>query len=169
MDASGSDPSGSSSDSDSDSVVDMDPSDMQQLMQLEADLKANPYVYDIHLQVRHGSRIQPPRPSPQTAPARSSRVAPLPPHPSWCLPPTVFPPAAQYVALLRKCKLHARAREARQAMHKLFPLNEQLWIEWIEDEMEAVKSPADLEHISHLYAAAVKDYLSVNIWSAYLQ
>jgi hypothetical protein len=54
MDASGSDQSGSSSDSDSDSVVDMDPSDMQQLMQLEADLKANPYVYDIHLQVRYG-------------------------------------------------------------------------------------------------------------------
>lgn len=37
------------------------------------------------------------------------------------------PPLPQYIEVLRRCKMGARLREARQAMHDVFPLTEQLW------------------------------------------
>lgn len=74
----------------------------------------------------------------------------------------------QYIALLRKCKMKARLKSARQAMHSRFPLAESLWLEWLADEEEAVESPQDAEEVEKLYELAVQDYLSIAIWAKYL-
>lgn len=74
----------------------------------------------------------------------------------------------QFIALLRKNKLRQRLRAARQHLHELFPMSEQLWLDWVNDELEAVKDSSDIERIKKLYEAAVKDYLSVPVWAAYL-
>jgi hypothetical protein len=44
---------------------------------------------------------------------------------------------AQYVALLRRCKLRGRLRDACEAQAALFPLTEQQWRDWIDDEIAA--------------------------------
>ena len=44
----------------------------------------------------------------------------------------------QYLALLKKCNLRQRLRDAREAMSEEFPLPEALWKEWISDELKEV-------------------------------
>ena len=46
---------------------------------------------------------------------------------------------AQYVALLRRCKLRGRLRGACEAQAALFPLTEQQWRDWIDDEIAAAE------------------------------
>ena len=53
--------------------------------------------------------------------------------------PTDYGLHAQYVALLRRCKLRGRLREACEAQAALFPLTEQQWRDWIDDEIAAAE------------------------------
>ena len=68
-----------------------------------------------------------------------------------------------------------------------FPLSEQLWREWLDDETEAasrcvflrapvkplslpnLNSAEDIDGIRALYERAVADFLSVPLWCAYIQ
>jgi hypothetical protein len=75
----------------------------------------------------------------------------------------------QLINTLRRCKLKARLSEARQRMQKLFPLNEQLWLDWINDSMASISTEADAEALKQLFQLATHDYVSVNIWESYLQ
>jgi len=75
----------------------------------------------------------------------------------------------QYIGVLRKCKMKARVKSARQAMYARFPLAEPLWVEWLEDETAAATSPAAGAEVERLFQLAVQDYLSINIWAKYLQ
>jgi hypothetical protein len=47
-------------------------------------------------------------------------------------------------------------------------MSEQLWLDWVNDELSSVKNTSDIERIKKLYAEAVKDYLSVPVWAAYI-
>lgn len=76
---------------------------------------------------------------------------------------------AQLINLLRRCKLKARLSDARQRMQKLFPLTEQLWLDWINDSMANIGSTEDVEALKQLFQLATQDYVSVNIWESYLQ
>ena len=109
--------------------------DMAAMMDLESQLRANPYVYDTHVQVCR-----------------------------WSWPATNQPAPPQYITLLRKCKLHERLDAARRAMHDLFPLTEQLWLEWLDDAAETGEGS-----LAPLFDFAVQDYLSVPIWERYLR
>lgn len=71
----------------------------------------------------------------------------------------------QYIALLRKCGLRAKLREARLGMQALFPLSPPLWLDWLADEAAAGATP---EFLDRLHADAVEDYLSVDVWLARL-
>lgn len=75
----------------------------------------------------------------------------------------------QLIELLRKCKLKARLRDARQRMHGLFPFNETQWMDWINDEMDGIATAEDVEAIKGLFQAAVQDYLSATLWESYLE
>lgn len=71
----------------------------------------------------------------------------------------------QYITLLRKAKLRERLKAARRAMQELFPLTEQLWVEWLDDE--APSTPC--AEMIKLFELAVGDYLSIPIWRKYLE
>jgi hypothetical protein len=75
----------------------------------------------------------------------------------------------QYISLLRKWKMKARVKSARQAMYARFPLAETLWREWLDDEIDVATSPAGATEVEHLFQQAVQDYLSINLWAKYLQ
>ncbi|KAF8058134.1 sart3 [Scenedesmus sp. PABB004] len=83
--------------------------------------------------------------------------------------PTVYDSHVQLIALLRKARLRERLRQARQRMHDLFPFNEGQWMDWINDEMDALASAEDVGRVKALFAAAVEDYVSVAIWESYLE
>jgi hypothetical protein len=54
-------------------------------------------------------------------------------------------------------------------MHDLFPFNEQQWMDWINDEMDSMKTADDLQVIKELHEESVKDYLSTSLWMSYLE
>lgn len=54
-------------------------------------------------------------------------------------------------------------------MQKLFPLSEQLWLDWINDSMANISTAEDAEALKQLFQLATQDYMSVNIWESYLQ
>ena len=75
----------------------------------------------------------------------------------------------QYIALLRKSKMKSRLHRARKAMQTRFPLAEPLWLEWLEDEREGLRSSDDTGEVESLFELAVQDYVSINIWLRYLK
>lgn len=105
-----------SSDSDSDfEELDISAEDAQLLQKLEQQLQDNPNLYDSHVQVRR--RCLPPPAAPPACPGHLQCFNSQP----SCLSP------AQFIEVLRRCKMMSRLREARQAMHAAFPLTEALW------------------------------------------
>ena len=72
----------------------------------------------------------------------------------------------QYISLLRKNQMKSRVRSARQAMQTIFPLSQELWLEWLDDELTA---KADDAFLDSLFKLAVEDYLSIAIWERYLR
>lgn len=80
-----------------------------------------------------------------------------------------MPLLLQYISHVRRCGLQAKLKDAREAMHSLFPLGEGIWLEWLQDEVAAFESgSATREDVTRLHELAVQDYLSVNIWLSYL-
>jgi hypothetical protein len=79
------------------------------------------------------------------------------------------PKTTQYIELLRRVRLKARLRAARERMAAAFPLNEEQWRAWIDDEVAGLRSADDVARVRGLYARAVKDYLSVELWASYLE
>lgn len=76
----------------------------------------------------------------------------------------------EYIGLAKKyCNLD-HLRYSRQAMSEVFPLTEELWLDWLRDEQKlltlAVGHKRDL---SDLFERAINDYLSVMIWIEYIQ
>lgn len=53
-------------------------------------------------------------------------------------------------------------------MHDRFPLTQQLWLEWLDDEESSLKSAESPQELEKLYDLAVSDYLSIPIWLRYL-
>ena len=54
-------------------------------------------------------------------------------------------------------------------MQQLFPLTEDIWLEWLSDEHSAARKPAEHTELHRLYKLAVEDYLSLAIWDRYLR
>ena len=72
----------------------------------------------------------------------------------------------QYINLLRKCKMRERLRLAREAMHSRFPFSENLWLEWLQDEL---RQDAEHSRIRYLFEKATQDYLSTKVWAMYIR
>eukprot|EP00798_Chlamydomonas_sp_ICE-L_P021550 gene21550-28543_t len=83
--------------------------------------------------------------------------------------PKLYDKHIEYIALLRKCRLRERLCEAHEKMADHFPLSEQLWTEWVNDELKHVESTEDVQRIQKLFGRAVKDYFSVTLWISYLE
>ncbi|KAK9813405.1 hypothetical protein WJX73_006344 [Symbiochloris irregularis] len=75
----------------------------------------------------------------------------------------------QYIELLRNCKMAQRLKTARRAMQKLFPLSEDIWLQWLEDEQVVAQAAAKQQQMTELYQLALQDYLSIVLWTRYLR
>uniref|UniRef100_A0A672P5G3 Spliceosome associated factor 3, U4/U6 recycling protein n=1 Tax=Sinocyclocheilus grahami TaxID=75366 RepID=A0A672P5G3_SINGR len=70
--------------------------------------------------------------------------------------------------LQQEGKLH-RLRKARQKMSELFPLTEEIWLDWLKDEIRLTEDESDREKVYELFERAVKDYVCPEIWLEYVQ
>ncbi|KAG0307311.1 Splicing factor [Dissophora globulifera] len=82
--------------------------------------------------------------------------------------PNLYEQHTQLIALLKGAVMLEELRAAREAMSAVFPLTEELWMEWIGDEANLATSIEEKRHLLELYERATSDYLSINIWKAYV-
>ncbi len=64
-----------------------------------------------------------------------------------------------YVALLRREGYRPKIRSARERMAQCFPLTEELWLAWIQDEEKVATDEEGHVRVVDLYLRATKDYL----------
>lgn len=75
----------------------------------------------------------------------------------------------ELIKLLRQSGDLDKVRNARDGMSKIFPLTEELWSEWLKDEIPLACIPEQREKVKALFERAVKDYQSVRLWILYCQ
>lgn len=127
------------SDSDDDDDVEIDQATLDKLMGLEEQLEKNPNLYEQHIEVLVGGNLCSASQITSTKPELFFRQT----HDLMCIGASFqhfVNDWLQYIKLLRDAKLRARLRTAHEAMAELFPLNEQQWLDWINDELEQVCS-----------------------------
>ncbi|CAB52740.1 RNA-binding protein Prp24 [Schizosaccharomyces pombe] len=59
--------------------------------------------------------------------------------------------------------------EARKTFQSIFPLSEDLWVDYLLDECKNCRTLDDYVRIKTLFDLAVQDYLSIKIWCMYLE
>ncbi|KAK5871462.1 hypothetical protein PBY51_004344 [Eleginops maclovinus] len=62
-----------------------------------------------------------------------------------------------------------RLRKARQKMSELFPLTEEIWLDWLKDEIRLTEEEPNREKVYELFEQAVKDYICPDIWLEFAQ
>ncbi|XP_068216225.1 squamous cell carcinoma antigen recognized by T-cells 3-like [Palaemon carinicauda] len=72
------------------------------------------------------------------------------------------------IGALRSLVELEEARAAREAMHKIYPLSPELWLDWVRDEQKVCTTKEERDYITSLFERAVKDYTSVQIWVEYV-
>ncbi|CAO3571089.1 unnamed protein product [Mortierella alpina] len=82
--------------------------------------------------------------------------------------PNQYEQHTQLITLLKSADMLEELRAAREAMNAVFPLSEELWMEWIEDESNMAASDEEKKHILELYRRATSEYLSIKIWKSYI-
>ncbi|XP_029102208.1 squamous cell carcinoma antigen recognized by T-cells 3 isoform X1 [Scleropages formosus] len=73
------------------------------------------------------------------------------------------------IKLLRQEGELLRLRRARQKMSELFPLTEEIWLDWLKDEIRMTEEEPNRGSIYELFERAVKDYICPEIWLEYAQ
>ena len=75
----------------------------------------------------------------------------------------------QLVTLLRKTDSFDQLRNARKAFSECYPLTEELWTDWINDELKIASTAEEKKAVEDLFESGVKDYESVELWLEYCQ
>ncbi|XP_034337393.2 squamous cell carcinoma antigen recognized by T-cells 3 isoform X2 [Magallana gigas] len=75
----------------------------------------------------------------------------------------------EMIKILRNTGELEKLREAREKMSQYFPLTQELWLEWLRDEIPLATDEKERKHVYDLFERAVKDYLSVDVWLEYVQ
>ncbi|XP_030815076.1 squamous cell carcinoma antigen recognized by T-cells 3 isoform X2 [Camarhynchus parvulus] len=73
------------------------------------------------------------------------------------------------IKLLRQEGELVKLRRARQKMSELFPLTEEIWLDWLKDEIKMASEVNEREKVYELFERAVKDYICPEIWLEYAQ
>ncbi|CAB1414272.1 unnamed protein product [Pleuronectes platessa] len=75
------------------------------------------------------------------------------------------------IKLLRQEGELIRLRKARQKMSELFPLTEEIWLDWLKDEIRLTETEeeSNRETVYELFERATKDYICPDIWLEYAQ
>ncbi|KAG0229970.1 Splicing factor [Actinomortierella wolfii] len=72
-------------------------------------------------------------------------------------------------ALLKKQGMLEELRTARSKMNAIYPLSEELWMDWIQDEAKLAYSAEEKQAVIDLYEKATMEYLSIPIWMSYIE
>ncbi|XP_033747614.1 squamous cell carcinoma antigen recognized by T-cells 3-like isoform X2 [Pecten maximus] len=83
--------------------------------------------------------------------------------------PYMYDSHVELIKILRQMGELSRLRDAREKMSELFPLTEELWLDWLRDEIPLATEETERSKLEQLFERAVKDYLSVQIWLEYVQ
>ncbi|XP_060070147.1 squamous cell carcinoma antigen recognized by T-cells 3-like [Ylistrum balloti] len=83
--------------------------------------------------------------------------------------PYMYDSHVELIKILRQMGELGRLRDAREKMSELFPLTEELWLDWLRDEIPLATEETERSKLEQLFERAVKDYLSVQIWLEYVQ
>ncbi|XP_033115264.1 squamous cell carcinoma antigen recognized by T-cells 3-like isoform X2 [Anneissia japonica] len=83
--------------------------------------------------------------------------------------PYVYDNHVKLIELMKETGELEKLRDARNAMAKIFPLSEDLWLEWVQDEVKLASSEDDKQMVLEVLDRAVSDYLSVDLWLEYCQ
>ena len=75
----------------------------------------------------------------------------------------------EYLAVLRKCRMMERLKDARWDMLRVFPMTERMWLEWVHDDMEQASGVEDLVRIGRLFEESHGDFLSVELWMQHIE
>ncbi|XP_022340245.2 spliceosome associated factor 3, U4/U6 recycling protein-like isoform X1 [Crassostrea virginica] len=75
----------------------------------------------------------------------------------------------EIIKILRNMGELDKLRNAREKMSQYFPLTQELWLEWLRDEIPLATDEKERKHVYDLFERAVKDYLSVDVWLEYVQ
>ncbi|GFO32792.1 squamous cell carcinoma antigen recognized by t-cells 3 [Plakobranchus ocellatus] len=73
------------------------------------------------------------------------------------------------IAVLRDISDLHRLRDAREEMSKYFPLTEELWLDWLKDEIPLASDGEERKKVEGLFERALQDYQSVPLWLEYVQ
>ncbi|KAH9515146.1 Squamous cell carcinoma antigen recognized by T-cells 3, partial [Bulinus truncatus] len=83
--------------------------------------------------------------------------------------PYVYDSHVERIKLLKQLSDLYRLRDARMEMSRHFPLTEELWLDWLHDEIALVSDESDKKRIEELFEKALGDYQSVPVWLEYVQ
>ncbi|XP_076434791.1 spliceosome associated factor 3, U4/U6 recycling protein-like [Babylonia areolata] len=83
--------------------------------------------------------------------------------------PYLYDCHVELIQKLRELGELDRLRAARQAMQKCFPLSEEIWSQWLQDEIPLAQEKEDREKVEALFKLAIQDYVSVTVWLEYVQ
>ncbi|KAI8969015.1 hypothetical protein BDF20DRAFT_916429 [Mycotypha africana] len=75
----------------------------------------------------------------------------------------------QLIGLLKKAGFDDQLEEARLAMHDIYPLSEDLWLDWINDTKKHANTVEGQAKLQDLYNKAEQDYFSIRIWKDYVE
>ncbi|XP_013394832.1 squamous cell carcinoma antigen recognized by T-cells 3 [Lingula anatina] len=73
------------------------------------------------------------------------------------------------IKVLKQCGELKQLREARKVMSELFPLTEEIWTDWLQDEIPLISCDEERVMVTKLFDKAVQDYLSIPLWLEYVQ
>lgn len=76
----------------------------------------------------------------------------------------------QLVAVLRKCKMRVKLKDARETFAAKFPMHEHLWLDWISDTLEeASGGRMQYPEVLLLTQRALLDYQTASLWQQFLE
>ncbi|KAJ9090555.1 Squamous cell carcinoma antigen recognized by T-cells 3 [Entomophthora muscae] len=75
---------------------------------------------------------------------------------------------SEIITLYRELGLYNELEQARFAMKAVFPLDQTLWLDWLNDEIQLASSLEEHKKTIALFDVAVEDYLAIPIWESYL-
>ncbi|XP_065900977.1 squamous cell carcinoma antigen recognized by T-cells 3-like [Dysidea avara] len=73
------------------------------------------------------------------------------------------------IQLLRQLGDLERVRRAREEMSRVFPLSQEHWLSWLQDEIPLASVEEACLNLRKLFDRAVDDYLSIQVWVLYCQ
>ncbi|KAJ2864910.1 Splicing factor [Coemansia aciculifera] len=78
---------------------------------------------------------------------------------------------SQWISLLRAIDDMESMRVAREHMYRAIAVPEDIWAEWIRDELErpgALNDSTTIKHVANLYTLAAKEYALLSTWQGYI-